>query len=147
MQWFVYFHHISPLYWKVFFSNLNINAMLHHQVVFFLFLFFFSLFFYWRIIVLQNFVVFCQTSTWISHRYTYIPFLLNLPTISLLFIFYSYFWRCVTNMLFIWLGCEIHKKLVSYYMWSSVTYFFPSLLHFQDSPVLHVAVTCSFSIV
>ena len=28
--------------------------------------------FYWWIIALQNFVVFCQTSTWISHRYTYI---------------------------------------------------------------------------
>ena len=48
-------------------------------------------------------------------------------------------------MLFIWLCCEIRKKLVSYYVWSSVTYFFPLLLHFQDSPVLHVAVTCSFS--
>ena len=40
---------------------------------------FFKLFFYWRIIALQNFVVFCQTSIWISHRYTYIPSLLNLP--------------------------------------------------------------------
>ena len=30
---------------------------------------------------LQNFV-FSQTSTWISHRYTYIPSLLNLPPIS-----------------------------------------------------------------
>ena len=40
--------------------------------------FFFNLFFYWRIIALQNFVVFCQTSTWMSHRYTYIPSLLNL---------------------------------------------------------------------
>ena len=40
------------------------------------------LFFNWRIIALQNFVVFCQTSTWISHRYTYIPSLLNLPPIS-----------------------------------------------------------------
>ena len=29
-------------------------------------------FFHWKIIALQNFV-FCQTSTWISHRYTYIP--------------------------------------------------------------------------
>ena len=37
-----------------------------------------NLFFYWRIIALQNFVVFCQTSTWITHRYTYIPSLLNL---------------------------------------------------------------------
>ena len=43
---------------------------------------FFFLFFYWRITVLQNFVVFCQTSTWISHRYTYIPSILNLPPIS-----------------------------------------------------------------
>ena len=42
-----------------------------------------SLFFNWRIIALQNFAVFCQTSTWISHRYTYIPSLLNLPPISL----------------------------------------------------------------
>ena len=41
----------------------------------------FYLFFSWRIIALQNFVVFCQTSTWISHRYTYIPSLLNLPAI------------------------------------------------------------------
>ena len=33
------------------------------------------LFFYWRIIALHNFTVFCQTSIWISHRYTYpLPF-------------------------------------------------------------------------
>ena len=39
------------------------------------------LFFYWRIIALQNFVVFCQTSTWISHRYTYTPpFWTSLPS-------------------------------------------------------------------
>ena len=35
--------------------------------------------FYWRIIALQNFAVFCQASTWISHRYTYVPSLLKLP--------------------------------------------------------------------
>ena len=34
---------------------------------------FFSLFFNWRIITLQNFVVFYQTSTWIRHRCTYVP--------------------------------------------------------------------------
>ena len=28
---------------------------------------FLNLFFYWRIIALQNFVVFCQASTWVSH--------------------------------------------------------------------------------
>ena len=41
------------------------------------------IFFNWRIIALQNFVVFCHTSTWISHRYAYIPSLLNFPPISL----------------------------------------------------------------
>ena len=46
------------------------------------FQFFFFLFFNWRIIAFQNFV-FCQISTWVSHRYIYIPSLLNLPPISL----------------------------------------------------------------
>ena len=45
--------------------------------------FLFNLFFYWRIIVLQNIVVFCQTSTWISHRYTKSPpFWTTLPSPS-----------------------------------------------------------------
>ena len=38
-----------------------------------------NLFFNGRIIALLNFAVFCQTATWISHRYTYVPSLLNLP--------------------------------------------------------------------
>ena len=41
-----------------------------------------NLFFYWRVIDLQNVVVFCQISTWISHRYTYVPSLLDLPPTS-----------------------------------------------------------------
>lgn len=43
----------------------------------------FHLFFYWRIIALQNFVVYYQTSKWISYRYTYIPYLLNFPPRSI----------------------------------------------------------------
>ena len=39
--------------------------------------------FYWGIIALQTFAVFCQASTWISHRYTYTPSLLKLPPVSL----------------------------------------------------------------
>ena len=39
----------------------------------------FIIFSNWRIIALQNFVYFCQTSTRISHRYTQVPSLLNLP--------------------------------------------------------------------
>ena len=48
-----------------------------YSFFFFLFMYFPLIFivflkFYWTIIALQNFVVFCQTSTWISRRYTYI---------------------------------------------------------------------------
>ena len=49
-----------------------------------LFFFFLPLYFLnRRIIALQNFMVFCQTSTRISHRYTHVPSLPNLPLISL----------------------------------------------------------------
>ena len=37
---------------------------------------------FFKFTVLLNFVAFCQTSTWINHRSTYIPALLNLPPIS-----------------------------------------------------------------
>ena len=48
-----------------------------------LYIYVYNLFiFYWRRIALQNFIVFCQTSIWISHRYTFIPSLLNLPPIT-----------------------------------------------------------------
>ena len=49
-----------------------------------LFIFLNIFIFYWRIIALQNFVVFCQTSAWMNHKYTYIPSLLNFSPISLL---------------------------------------------------------------
>ena len=53
----IIFHYIySSLYW--FFSKIY-------------------LFFSWRLIALQNCVSFCQTSTCISHRYTYVPSILN----------------------------------------------------------------------
>jgi len=44
---------------------------------------FFKKYFNWRMIALQNFVVSCHTSTRISHRYTNVPSLLDLPPISL----------------------------------------------------------------
>ena len=41
-------------------------------ILFFFFLVshFFKFIFYWRIIAIQNFVVFCWTSTWISHQFS-----------------------------------------------------------------------------
>ena len=53
--------------------ELHIIDWLQVQSALNLFFFFFN----WGIIALQNFVVFSQTSTCISHRYTYIPSLLN----------------------------------------------------------------------
>ena len=54
----------------------------------FLYVEFFKFIFNWRIISLQYSVGFCHTSTWISHRYTYVPFLLNLPPTSYLYMEY-----------------------------------------------------------
>ena len=52
------------------------HVFLHRFYVFF----FFNLFiFNGRIIALQYWVGFCHTSTWISHRYTYVRSLLSLP--------------------------------------------------------------------
>ena len=40
---------------------------------------FLNFIFNWRVIALQYCDGFCHPSTWISHRYTYVPSLLNLP--------------------------------------------------------------------
>ena len=50
----------------------------NRDICYFSLFFLINLFFYWRIIALQNFAVFCQTSKWISYRDTYIPCLLKL---------------------------------------------------------------------
>ena len=44
--------------------------------------FFFKFVFNWKIFALQRCAGFCHMSTWISHRYTYVPSLLNLPLTS-----------------------------------------------------------------
>ena len=45
----------------------------------FLFFLFVCFIFNWRIVALQHCVGFCQISSWISHRYTYVPSLLTIP--------------------------------------------------------------------
>ena len=60
-----------------------LNTLKLQSLMIFNIMYFFNLFFYWRIIALQNSVVLHQTSTWISHRYTYIPSLLKFPPIAL----------------------------------------------------------------
>ena len=61
-------------------ASITPSSVLHGS--FCIFLKKFYLFFNWRIIALQNFAVFCQTSTWISHRCTHIPSFLKLPVPS-----------------------------------------------------------------
>ena len=60
-----------------------IFIFLYQEQVFFYNIFKIYWFFNWRITALQNFVVSCHTSTWISHRDTYMPSLLNPAPISL----------------------------------------------------------------
>ena len=56
-------------------SDINLFFVLHFLNL--------KTFFNWRIIALQNFVVFCHTSPRISHRYMHVPCLPDLPLSSL----------------------------------------------------------------
>ena len=69
--------------WSDLFILQEIMTCLVHLKVVFIYFFIFNLYFYWRIIALQNFVVFCQASAWIPAIGIHInPSLLNLPPIS-----------------------------------------------------------------
>ena len=71
-----------------------------------------NLFFNWRIIALQNRVGFCQTSTWISHKCMYVPFLLNLPLTP------SHPLGCYGTP--VWVSWVIHQMPIGYlfFIWS-----------------------------
>ena len=70
--------------WKLFFSGYQSLEEVPFHGEFFFFFFFLPLYFFnWRIIALQNFVIFCHISTRISHRYAHVPSLPNLPPICL----------------------------------------------------------------
>ena len=75
--------------WEVMIWSLAVPGALRKTLAwegFFFFFFlncpFFFLFFYWGKIALQYFIDLYQTSTWISHRYTYVPSFLNPPSPS-----------------------------------------------------------------
>ena len=52
-------HYLWPTWENLWFSPTNFKSFFLFKKIY--------LFFNWRIIALQNFVVFCQTSTWICH--------------------------------------------------------------------------------
>ena len=72
--------------WEVMIWSLAVPGALRKTLAWESFFFFliahFFPFFYWRKIALQYFVGLYHTSTWISHRYTYVPSLLNPPSPS-----------------------------------------------------------------
>ena len=86
--------------------------------------------FNWRIISLQYCVGFCHTSTWISHRDTYIPFLLTLlpsshplapsrllqgPSLSSLSHTASSHWPSILHMVVYMFPCySIHSPTLSF---------------------------------
>ena len=77
-----YYSHSQNLYVQgissVTYFNLFFPASTFILLVLSSWFFLIYIYFNWRIIALQNFVVLCQTSTWISHRCKYVPSLLNL---------------------------------------------------------------------
>ena len=60
---------LSKYFWNRFTYSVNLTV--------------FYFIFNWRIITLQYCDGFCHTSTWISHRHTHVPSLLNLPPYSM----------------------------------------------------------------
>ena len=73
---------VKEIYWtELFFCLATLikdEKIIVAMILFKNFLFIFN----WRIIALQYCVGFCHISTWISHRYTYVPSLLKFPPIS-----------------------------------------------------------------
>ena len=72
-------HHFKYLLWwnrtgkMTYFPSISgaMTWIFFRVILPFIYLFIFNLFtFYWRIIALQNFAVFCQTSTWISYQFS-----------------------------------------------------------------------------
>ena len=98
------------------------------------------LFFNWRIITLQNCVCFCQTSTWISHRYTFVPSFLNLPPTPL---------GCYRTQVWVpWVVQQIPiGSLISYGNISfHVTFSVHPTLSFLPNPHVHMSLYVSVSI-
>ena len=97
----------------------------------------------WRIIALQNFMVFCHTSTRISHRYTYVPSLPDLSPMALPTLPFSLSQSsCLSSLSHTanshWLSV-LHRILLSFYVTLSI-YFPFSLLssHLLHRCVLYV---------
>ena len=68
--YFLYYKLLTVLFILLIPIQVNSNLFFYYSYFFFI----------WRIIALQDFVVFCQTSTWISHRYVHIYSLPFEPT-------------------------------------------------------------------
>ena len=103
------------------------HCITHFKKIFNLFIF------NWRIISLQNGVGFCQTSTWISHRYTYVPSFLNIPPTPL---------GCYRSQVWVpWviqqipIGCLISYGNISFH----VTFSLHPTLSFLPNPRVHMS--------
>ena len=68
--------------WYICYSSCTTTETLSVKVHLYLYVYFNVFIFNWRIIALQYCLGFCHTSTWIRHRYTYVPSLLTLSPTS-----------------------------------------------------------------
>ena len=78
-----------------------------------------SIIFNWRITAWQYCIGFCHTSTWISHRYKYVPSLLKLPLIS-----HPILPLPVVTEHWIWAACTIEQIPTGYLISLMIRYMF-----------------------
>ena len=107
-------------------------------------LFFNYLIFNWNIIVLQCCISFCHMSTWISHRYTYVSSLLNLPPTS----HHIPSFQVVTEYQVKLLASYSKFPMAVYFTYGNVNFQFYSLLSQSMPPsfshCVHNSVLCIF---
>ena len=97
-----------------------------HMIFIFKILFIFN----WMIIALQYCVDFCNTSTWISHRYTYISSLLKIPPTSYPILPF----QIVTKHWFVYLNHTANSHWLS--ILHVVAYIFPCYSFHLSHPLL-----------
>ena len=108
-------HRLSwPLAYGIFWTRgQTCVSYIGRQILFF--------FLYWGKIALQNFVVFCQTSTCISHRYTYISSLLNLPPKWVNFMACKLYLNKTVKNTFLKKGQSISNHYTKWFIWPPFT--------------------------
>ena len=136
MWYWSYFHVFICNPYVLFWWNVYSNLL--PRLVFFCFFNYKFICFNWRIIALYTFVVFFQTSIWISHRYTYSPSLLNFPPVSLPILPFS---QPHIEPLFEFPESYIKFPLAVYFTYGNVSFHVSLFIHLMLSSPLSTSIS------